>query len=408
MSFELRPVVDEEFAAFARLVDAGFGHAPSEEEIAYARTQCRLDRTLAAFDGSEMVGTAGAKDLEVTVPGGASMRAAGITAVGVRMTHRRRGVMRAMMARQLADLAASGEPLAVLTASESLLYGRFGYGLATQVLGVAIESRHSRFAAPVLVGGRLRSIDGAEARKVLPSYFEQTRRRRPGEISRNEAWWDKEAEDPAWWRDGRGAKFWLVHEGTDGGIDGFVSWRVAENWADEIARNRVDVIDLLGSNDLVEAALWRAVLDLDLVAEVFAERPVDEPLRWRLEDPRRLRTRNLRDFLWVRLLDVPAALAARIYGIDATLTISVATTFPEPRVDTYELVGGPEASSCRPSSRSADLSLGLAELGAIYLGGVRPSMLLRAGRVVEHRPGAVRDADLMFTTATPPFCRTEF
>lgn len=412
MDVTLRPITEDEWPAYCRRVEAGFGQVATEQTVAGWRRLTEMERTLAAFDGDQIIGTAGAYTLELTVPGGGLVRAAGVTAVGVAPTHRRRGVLRSMMVRQLDDVVALGEPIAVLTASESIIYGRFGYGLATSQTKIALEVRHSAFGRPVTDPGRLRLIDPEESKKLLPGVFDAARRRQPGDVTRSEAFWEIAAEDPEFWREGRPAGvFRVVHEDASGRADGYAVYRYQGKWPDGNPAKVVDVEDWAAADDQVELALWRYLLDLDLVAEVQAwDLPVEHPLRWALADPRRLRTQAVTDHLWVRILDVPAALAARTYGAEDRLVLDVADPFRPESAARYRLDGaGAGAAACVPvEGGEADLALDVSDLGAIYLGGVRPSTLARAGRITEHTPGALRRADQLFAAEKPPWCRTGF
>src|SRR4051812_12465122 len=173
MDVEFRPIVASETEAFIRVDAAAFGVDPRPETVEYARDFLELDRTLAAFEDGRIVGTSGALSWELTVPGPAAVRAAAVTWVSVLPTHRRRGLLTAMMGRLLDDSRGRGEPLAALLASESVIYGRFGYGLATTSADYAIERRHAALAAPVDVRGRFVMVDGADAERILPAVFDR-------------------------------------------------------------------------------------------------------------------------------------------------------------------------------------------------------------------------------------------
>ena len=191
MDVELRPVTEDEYPAFARAVAAVFGHVVEEAEIPRWRSVTRLHRTLAGFEGGEIVCTAGAHEFDLTLPGGTAVPVTGVTSVGVQPTHRRRGLLRRMMARQLDDAAARNEHLAVLTASESLIYGRFGFGVASHKREWRLPVPGADFLRPPAAGGRIRTLVAEEARRVLPGIYEQAIRRIPGAVSRRAAWWDR-------------------------------------------------------------------------------------------------------------------------------------------------------------------------------------------------------------------------
>lgn len=396
-------MVDDELAAFVLADSAAFGTAPGLHAVDDLRAWLDLTRTRAAFDGGRLVGASAAVGFDLTLPGRARTPAAGITWVGVLPTHRRRGVLRAMMAELLDDAAARGEAVAILTASESHLYGRFGFGVATSRLSWQIDRRHAALAAPVAGAGAVELLDAAGAAAQLPAVFDRARRSQPGDVDRTPAWWARHLRE----RDGppgpRSSWFHVLHRGADG-ADGYATYGIEGNWDHGSPKARLLVHEVVAHAAAAETALWEYLFAMDLVEVVEAyNRPADEPLRWMLADPRRLRVTALRDELWVRLLDVPAALSARRYAVDGELVIDVAGS------GRHHVAGGPDGAGCRPARDAPpDLSLGLATLGALYLGGVAPSTLARAGRIDEHRPGALTRADAMFVAHPAPFCRSHF
>ncbi|MCU1375213.1 MAG: hypothetical protein JWO68_2499 [Actinomycetia bacterium] len=397
MELELRPVTEDEYPAFVRAVAAGFGEHVEDRDIGFARSQMDLDRTLTVFDEGEIVGTASAWSFDLTVPGGAALPVAGVTFVGVRATHRRQGLLRRMMDRQLDDVAARGECLAALTASESVIYGRFGYGLASFGREWSLRSEGTELLRPPATTGRIRMVSADEARKAIPGIYEQAVRRIPGAVSRSDARWESWFADFADERRGASALFFAVHD--DGG---YVAWR-------RRGEQVLIVHELHALDDEVEAALFRFVLDIDLVREVRARRrPVDERLVWRLADPRRLVVEKEWDDLYVRVVDPVGALAARTYGTDDALVLDLIDPFRPANDGRWLVAGGPDGASAERSTRDADLALGAPELGSIYLGGVSPTVLARAGRIEERRPGALRRADAFFASAHAPWLTNGF
>jgi predicted acetyltransferase len=410
MAIELRPVTDEEFPTYSRAVEAVFGDQPTAERVENWRHVFEADRSLAAFDGGEMVATAGAFTFELTLPGGTTVPAAGVTAVGVQPTHRRQGILRRMMQRQLDDVAARGEPVAILTASETGIYGRFGYGLASFSAVYELETDYGAFAVPLDGAGRLRMIDADTAAKVLPGVYERARHLTPGAVNRVPGYWNMFLSDKEWDRHGASALFHVVHESTAGEADGYACYRLKGSWDDSLPAGKVFLIDMAATSDEVALALWRYLLDIDLMKSVStpAGRPVDEPLRHRLAEPRRLLTKQVSDMLWARILDVPAALSARRYGTEDQLVIELADAFRPGNDGRYLVSGSPEAAQCERSHDTPDLAMGAPELGAIYLGGVAPSTLARAGRITELTTGALRRADAFFSSSPLPYCATHF
>ena len=410
MDHELRAITDEEFEAFSRAEHAAFTEHAPDESVAVIRPVVELDRTLATFDRGRIVGTAAACTVEVTLPGATVVPAAGVTAVGVLPTHRRRGILTAMMDRLLDDVRRRGEPVAVLLASEALIYGRFGYGPAVATAGIEVETRHGAFSRPVAAPGRLTLLGPGEAAGLLPDVFDRARRTQPGEVSRPEVWWRSNLHDPEHRREGYSARFDVVYESPAGVAEGYVTYRAKSDWAAGLAGTELAVQELVATSPEVRLALWRYVLDVDLVRRVTAwDTPLDDPLRWALADPRRLRTTRLGDWLWVRLVDLPAALEARRYPVAGGLVLDVTDPFRPHHGGRVRLDAGPDGAECRPAAAAAvDLALDVADLGAAYLGGVRFSTLARAGRVDERTPGALARADALFACEPLPFCSSEF
>jgi predicted acetyltransferase len=408
MEYELRPVTEEEYPAYVRSVEAAFGSHPADDDITEFRTLTELDRTLAAFEGDRIIGNAGAFSLEVAVPGGTSIPMAGVTVVGVRATHRRKGVLTSMMRAQLEDVRDRGEPMAGLYASESVIYGRFGYGIASSQMQVVIDTDRAAFRAP-LPAGRLDILDAEAAAKVLPEIHERARRQTPGDVTRAPAWWELFFKDKEKDRQGGSARFYVVHESQPGEADGYVAYRVKGDWPGGLPGATIAIQDMAWTSDAAYANLWRQVLDVDLVVKVDSwKRPVDEPLRWLLADPRRMQVKAMTDELWLRPIDVPACVQARAYSVTERLVIEVVDDFLGSAAGRFAIDATPSGAMCAATELSADLTLGPAELGAVYLGGVQASTLARAGRVDEHTSGALRRADVLFSNDRAPYCRTMF
>lgn len=391
-------MTDDELDDAVRAVMASYGHHATDDDLDDARTQAELDRTIAAYDEGRPVGVAAAITLEITTPGGATVPGAGLTDIGVLPTHRRRGVLTALMAAHLAAGRARGEPVSALVASEGGIYNRFGYGVATLAAAVELDPRRSAFLGPVNLPGELRLLGPEEAAMLLPEVYDRYRRRQPGEVSRGERFWD------VLLRARQGPTFTVAHEAPDGDVGGYAIYRVREAWPHGVPAFEVDVDELVTPSPAVRAALWRFLLDLDLAGTVRCGNvPVDEPLRWLLADPRALQVRRVRDMLWLRLVDIPAALSARRYAVAARVVLDVEGA------GRYLLDGSPHGAECRPcADQGPDLSVNLADLGAAYLGGVRLSTLARAGRIVEHTRGMLSRADTMFSADPAPHCVTDF
>ncbi len=410
MDLKIRPPTDAEFAVYSAHIERAFGTPLTPERTEQYRPVSELDRHLAVFDGDDVVGAAGAFSFGLTLPGPVSGPVGGGAAGAGGAPHPRRGLLTPLMDPQLNDVAERGEAVAVLIASETGIYGRFGYGLGSFTSDVSIGTERSAFIVKPVAGGRLRVIATDEARAVVPSLFERWASSTVGSFPRSPAWWDVTFADHEHHRDGASGGFWVLHVDDAGEPDGFARWRTRATWTDgALPRNVVEVQDLCAHDLEVEAALWRFLLDLDLAAEVrFRHAPVDPAVRWRLVEPRRLVTTVVRDWLWVRLVDVAGALALRRYEVDGTLVPDVSDRFRPAQAGRYRLDVEGSAGTAARTDEPADLALDVADLGAAYLGGVRLRALADAGRVTELRAGALRQADATFATHPAPYCHTDF
>jgi predicted acetyltransferase len=410
---EIRPITEDDYERFVRVATMTFGEDSSPEQIEHDRRFFEFDRSLAVFEGGDLVGTAGAFTFELTVPGPSTVPAAGVTWVTVLPTHRRRGVLRRMMERQLDDVAERGEPVAVLTASESTIYGRFGYGVGTQTNFVELRKEGLHLTSPSKVGGRVRLLDPDDAHKVLPAVHDVYRRSRPGAIDCNARWWESYFSDPEKFREGSSARYYAVHEDQTGTADGYATYRISwGKWTPETPGSTLQLGHLHATNPETEAAIFDYLLGIDLVWLIELQaRPLEDQLRWRLSDFRRYRVRRTNDWLWVRLVDVAAALVRRAYTTDGTLVIEVDDAFRPANRGVYRLDGGPSGATCERlderTTAEPDLRLPVDVLGAVYLGGTSLATLATAG-LVTGAPGAVERADAMFRSPTEPFCDREF
>ncbi len=413
MELTYRVPEPDEAEAFFRPVLRGFGQpAPTAEELADETLLWEPGRSLGALDGDDWVGGTGAFTMDLTLPGGAVVPAAGVTMVGVASTHRRQGILTELMRRQLDDIAAGPEPVAILTASESVIYGRFGYGLATRGVRQRLAVAHARLRPDAaMADGRLRVLTIDEARAVLPDAYERIRPGRPGWVHRSPAWWETHVFlDRPDDRAGASALFVLAHHGADGAVDGWATYRAAVRWDDRLPASRLVVTDIAAVDDAVQLALWRGLIDVDLSVEVDALHvAVDDPLPWAVADPRRVRTSELSDWLWLRILDVPAALGPRRWGASGRVVLDVVDRFRPASGGRFAVdAGATGEGEVTATSDPADLVLGAEELGAVALGGVAPSVLARTGRITEVRPGALAAADALFRAERAPHCATMF
>jgi len=412
MALEIRPITGEEFVAYNNIDSAAFGTPVDTAEIEARRPIFEFDRSLAAFADGEMVGSAGAYTFELTLPGGATLPVPGVTWVAVLPTYRRRGILTALMRRQLDDFRERGEAVAVLNASESLIYGRFGYGMATSQASYEIDRRHAAFRVPFTPAeqeGRVRLITHERAVETYTAFYDRWRRTQPGAVGRSRAYWEFFLRNPLAPVDGAGGRLHLAYESAAGAVEGIAHYRVKNTWENGAPSAVVTTRDLFTTTRDAYTGLWCYLLSLDLVQTVQATaRPLDEPLRWMLADSRRLCTTRMVDELWARILDVPAALTARRYLTTGRLVFEISDGFRAATAGRYALDASAAGAECARTDASADLALDVADLGAAYLGGVRFTTLARAGRVRELRPGALRRADALFASDPEPWCGTPF
>jgi predicted acetyltransferase len=388
MALEVRAITEAELPAMLEADRRGFGMAPRKPEQPDSWVRAHLDRTRCAFDGAELVASSRAYPFELTVPGGAMVAAAAISAVAVQPSHRRRGVLTGMMEALRRDAAERGEPAAMLTASESIIYGRFGYGLATWRVGCAIERAHARLSRSIDDPGRVRMIDPDETLKLFPEVYERARPLRAGMVTRPEYWWPE-----CYWAEPDHTYFDVVHEDEHGELDGYAAYEITGGWEGGLADRRVTIHDLQSTNALARAALWQYLLGVDLVATVSAANvPVDEPLRFMLADSRRFRVEYVNDGLWVLPIDIRALLDARSYATSGRIALEVDG-------ERFEIDSDDGHATVSTTTRSVELSCSRAALGAAYLGGNTWTTLAGAGLVDEHTPGALARADLMFATS---------
>ena len=406
MAFEVSGVDRDDYAEFERVFRAGFGEIPAGDNAAAHAADMDFfdscDLLAARFDG-RIVGTAGSFASELTLPGAVRLPTAAVTSVSVSPTHRRRGVLSAMMAKQLADVRRSGAPLAVLTASEATIYSRFGYGVATMAADFIIPVRQRALRQPMPVGDT-RLLTQEEARKTLPELYEPVARSQVGELSRPDGWW-------ALTNSKEMAKNFAVVHRSDGIDDGYAIYGVDVKWEPGVSQSRLRVDELVAHSPAARAALLRYLLELDLVESVyFRARPVEDELRWLLADPRVLRARAVRDWLWLRPVDGAAVLSARRYRVADRVTIRIEDELCPWNSGTWSLEGSADGASCQPAGAGVDvdLTMGPSGLGSLVLGGVNPSVLVDAGVIGAAAGFDLARADLFFGTNQAPFCSTGF
>ena len=371
-----------------------FGNEPTEENVRRFARVLRPERMHVAEEDGRIVGGASAFEFRFTVPG-AIVPAAGVTIVGVLPTHTRRGVLTLLMRAQLDDIHQCGEPIAVLWASEETIYGRFGYGMAALCGEIEIQRVHGKFRSPVDHRGSFRLLSYEEALEAIPPVYARVAAGTPGMFARTREWWEARAlHDSEARRDGAGELVRVVLERDGEGV-AYAIYRLRMDFEAGSSTGEVRVIEAMGVSPEATAGIWRYLLDIDWMERVQAELlPVDHPLFLLLEQPRRMRFR-LGDSLWVRLVDVGAALAARTF--DSDVVLEVADAFCPWNDARYALDGS-------KSVEDADIRLDVSDLASVYLGGFTFPQLARAGRVEEISPGALARADAAFRTDRAPWC----
>ncbi|WP_129264825.1 GNAT family N-acetyltransferase [Streptomyces sp. M3] len=418
MSLDPRTVSAAEFPDWLRAVGTGFLRAsasvPAEEEVAVRLEHTDLSRVQGVFDAGRCVATFRSFAQELTVVGGARVRADAITGVTVTPTHRRRGLLSRMMATDLAAAKERGDVVASLIAAEYPIYGRYGFGPASWTTEWEIDVPRAGLDPRARVpseadGGRIELVDGADVRKLGPELHARLAARQHGVVSRDERWWQRNTgvDVPAFetWTE----PFYAVYRSADGETDGLIAYRADAHWGDrKQPLNKATVVGMLATTPAAERALWHFVCSIDWITTVRSGyRAPDDLLPLLLPDPRAARVVTQADWLWLRVLDIPRALEARTYATDAALVLDVR--------DTTGLAGGrfllevsPSGASCVPTKRDPDLVLDVAELATLHLGDESPVRLAALGRIDEHRPGAAATADTVFRTARRAWCPDVF
>ncbi|MFD9873001.1 GNAT family N-acetyltransferase [[Kitasatospora] papulosa] len=418
MSLDPRLVTAAEYPDWLRAVGTGFLRAsaavPGEEEVAVRLAHTDLARVQGVFDAGRCVATFRSFAQELTVVGGAKVRADAVTAVTVTPTHRRRGLLSRMMATDLAAAKERGDVVASLIAAEYPIYGRYGFGPAAWATEWEIDVPRAGLDPRARVpseadGGRIELVDGADVRKLGPELHTRLAARQHGVVSRDERWWQRSTgvDLPAYetWTE----PFYAVYRSADGETDGLIAYRADDRWGDgKQPLNKATVVGMTAVTPAAERALWQFVCSIDWITTVrTGYRAPDDLVPLLLPDPRAARVVTYADWLWLRVLDVPRALEARTYATGATLVLDVR--------DPAGLAGGrfllevsPSGASCVPTTRDADLSLDVGELGTLYLGDESALRLAALGRIEEHRAGAAAEADTVFRAPRRAWCPDVF
>jgi predicted acetyltransferase len=414
--YPIRPITEDELPAL-HAVDAHAFHGEELSDHVRERLHARMeyDRTLAAFDGDTMVGTAGAFSFQMCVPG-ALTAVAGVTLVGVLPSHRRRGILSSLMRRQLDDLHEGGEAVAALFASESVIYGRFGYGRAAWNAAYSLRGGEGALAAGAAADDRLRLriAEPESARAALAKVYDLVLAERPGFYARNSAWWDRALADPPEWREGASPLRCVIVEDS-AGPRGYALFSGCGRWDEDacLPDGSITVREAIATDPAATAAIWADLLSRDLTTEFHARlRPIDDPLLHLLADPRRARPR-ISDGLWVRVVDVGRALSQRRYACPVDVAIEVSDEFCPWNQGRWRLSAGAAPATgagavCERTSAPADVVLPAHALGAGYLGGMRLGPMALAGLITERRPGALAALSAAMSWDLAPWCPMMF
>ena len=401
MSLTVRPITDDEVPAFRDAIMGTFGEDADDADpdgTARMRKLVAPGRAWAAFDGTNVVGTGATFDHTIGIPGGATLPVAGLTMVSVRPTHRRRGILRELMRLHLTDARDRGLAVSALWASEASIYGRFGYGLAAVHESLEVNSAHTvRFSDRWSDGAdAVELVTEAQARERLPRIYARATETRPGALRRDDVWWDQRRylETPFSRRGASRRRYVIARRGSED--VGYVVFRQRPAFPNQMPDGKIDINELHAIDPRAEASLWKFVMSIDLFPNVnWWCAPVDCPLPWMLEDWRRVERRRL-DNLWLRIEDIPAALALRSYAHDGRLRFSVDGT-------AWELTVTDGKGRCTQTSEPAQITTDIPALGSLYLGGTTASALARADRVRGDSPAIVM-ADCLFGSVVAPWC----
>jgi predicted acetyltransferase len=357
-----------------------------------------------------MVGGVAAVTLGITVPG-AIVPAGAVIGAAVLPTHRRQGLLRTMMQRQLHDMHDRGEVLSALWVSEWPIYGRFGYGVATFATRYDVDRAHAQFArpSPPAAASRTRMVDAETALAVMPGVYDRVRPTLVGAPERPSLWWHHLFDDTEWRRKGYSPLQFLVWSPETVDADGYAAYRIRECEDDDgLAASELRILELMAATPQAYEALWRCCLDMDLVTLVHADnRPVDDPVVHLLADGRRLR-RRITDGMWIRLVDVAAALGRRHYRTTGSVTLRLHDPVCPWNEKNFRLEAGPSGAECVPTQHEPDLELGVADLAGAYLGTTSLHSMAGAGLVRELTRGALGVADVLFASAPAPWCPNIF
>jgi predicted acetyltransferase len=409
METEVRRVHDWEFDAWTDAIDVGFNVPHERGGGAHYRRFFDLDRCWGAFADGKPVGTFRGIPFDLSVPGGVKLAADGISSVTVSATHRRQGLLSRMMAGELAAARERGEALSVLVAAEWPIYGRFGFGAATEAARWTLDARTPRFARDL--PGTVELVDVSTARAEAPLVYELLRAATPGAVDRADHRWDLNLGLLR--RESSGEPKEIMHalcRDGSGRAVGYARYRFSrQDWLRQRPNQAVEILDLIAAEADHEARLWKFLADHDWVTEITGPEHGRGDELWRdlLADRRTAWSENRWEGLWLRVLDPAAALAGRRYEVPGRIVLRVLD--PDGYAEgTFAVEGGPDGASCAPSLQSPEVTLPARVLGALYLGEYAAERFARLGMIEEHRPGAVARLGAMLHTAVAPWAPTLF
>ncbi|WP_030729753.1 GNAT family N-acetyltransferase [Streptomyces sp. NRRL F-2890] len=404
---------DADIDAWNRAVLLGFQDPfpLSEDELRLRREKLQYDRARGVFEGDRCVATFTSFDQQLTVPGGALVDVNAVSAVSVTATHRRQGLLSQLMGADLAEAKERGALAATLIAAEYRIYGRFGYGPAASLADFTVKGLRSglgsRWSAPE-DGGSVAYIDGAEVRKIGPELHERFRRGQVGAIDRKPLWWEKFTGEVRFGHQTWEEPFYVLYRDGAGVPQGLVKYTTDKKWDGELPDNTLTVQELIATTTAAQRALWSFLVSIDWVTTLRGpNRGPDDLLPLLLPDARAAVLNGISDFLWLRPLDVPALLASRSYATTGDLVLEVHDPMGLAG-GRFALSGSPEGAECAPTSRGADLTMGVGALGSLYLGETTATRLAGAGLLTEETPGAVSRANALLTTGARPWCPDGF
>ncbi|MFY4719297.1 GNAT family N-acetyltransferase [Streptomyces sp. LaBMicrA B280] len=409
---DVRTATEADFDDWQRALAVGFTQPPAlaREQLDARRRRFTPGRYLGAVDGGRWVATFRSFEQELTAVGGGVVPADAISGVTVSPTHRRRGLLSRMMAKDLAAARERGDVVATLLAAEYPIYGRFGFGPATWMSRWTVDVPRAgldpRWSGPD-DGGRIELLDGAEVRKLGPELFDRFRRGQPGAVSRSELWWEEFTGTLRTHAD-YVEPVHALYRSASGEPEGLVTYRSDHTWTGQQPDQTARVKRLFGTTPAAERALWHYMCSIDWITKVDSGgRGPDDLLPYFLPDPRAARIADQSDMLWVRILDVVRALEARTYDQEGALVLEVVDDagYAGGR---YRLETSPQGASCTATTASADLTLGVGELASVWLGGESLLRLAALGRVRAAREGAARQADALFRSPGRPWCPDDF